>query len=150
MERIIFIVFLLFGYLAANAQNVDEPYGMKRIDMINKSRNEKQITVVAEVKIIFQGRALLASRNYGKTFITKDFYYRSVKQANGEWKRFETPLIQGREYVFQLLISETLRRKLHCAGCTGNLPAAIVDAEESELQAKRNREGFNNRTSKND
>jgi hypothetical protein len=148
IQKLIFIGFLLFGWLAVNAQS-----GPKGMVLISKQYEEKMdtvrqsdtIEVVAEVKLIFEGRALIASRNFGKTFIVRSSYV-DYYQIEDEWYTQEVPLYEGREYKFQLKVSSLLRERLHCSGCTGNLPAVILDCTESTHQSKRNMLRFNKRT----
>lgn len=90
-----------------------------------KSKNEPvkdsvTISIPATVVLNHQGKILITDR-YNK----KHFEITSTREVS-----------QGKEYEFILQFKISDRQKYHCIGCTGILPAKLIDFTITPYQAK--------------
>lgn len=108
MKRLYPLFVILLGYTSMLAQDME-------------------FKVPATVKVIAGDSAYVMSRNYGKTFVI----------AKDSKSSFPIYLVLGREYSFKLVVDKDLRERLHCSGCTGNLPAVVKDYVTSSFQNSR-------------
>jgi hypothetical protein len=92
----------------------------KVLDPLNPS-GYVEVSVNASVVEIFNGSALVVSREFAKHF-----------------KVNTSALQRGWEYYFRLKVNISEKEKIHCTGCTGVLEAVIVGYSISPEQAKRN------------